>query len=485
MKAKTVLLAGVGLYLSLALANTTLSKSWQADEVADELRTLEYRLNDAVLKGDVDFFESILADDFTHGSQSGQFRTKAEWLKGRVPGKSNYIVFDVEDLNVRINGNAAVVTGLAKPRWREPDGRTQSGQFRFLRAWSKREGKWQVVAFQATEVPAEATPKKQDAIPQEPTPTKEFEIRNDRALLGGKEVHLWGLRCGNALMSQAVTERHVRNLDNFAAHGINCIGVYLQGSNGGWPDAEAGKNGYTPEGALKPDFAERLEWLVREADARGMVVMVGLFSPRKDQDFQDEDAVRRAVEETARFLTERKLKNVFVDIMHEYNHQRIDLDIFREPNGAEKKAKLTRWFKVHAPDIEVGICPTYKSNTEDTYPGMEVRIIQKEAEIPDEGFVVNVETQRQDPYENEGKFEPEEFDIMHAYFESYAAKPNAAMLFHSAYCQGITGKAGSGPHPEVGGFGRSEDDRGIRFYFEWVRDRIGRYEYPQHVKHKN
>ena len=31
-------------------------------------------------------------------------------------------------------------------------------------------------------------------------------------------------------------------------------------------------------------------------------------------------AVRRAVEETARFLVRRKLQNVFVDIMHEYNH---------------------------------------------------------------------------------------------------------------------------------------------------------------------
>ena len=92
-----------------------------------------------------------------------------------------------------------------------------------------------------------------------PAPTRRFEVRGDRPFLDGKPIDLWGLRCGNALMSDAVTERHVRSLDNMIAHGINCIGCYVQGSNGGWPDVNAGRNGYTPEGALKPEFARRLE----------------------------------------------------------------------------------------------------------------------------------------------------------------------------------------------------------------------------------
>ena len=93
--------------------------------------------------------------------------------------------------------------------------------------------------------------------------TREFEIRNDRAYLGGHEVDLWGLRCGNALHSEAITERHIRNLDNMAAHGINLIGVYIQGSNGGWPDADAALNGFTRDGKLKPTVAKRLETLIR------------------------------------------------------------------------------------------------------------------------------------------------------------------------------------------------------------------------------
>lgn len=316
----------------------------------------------------------------------------------------------------------------------------------------------------------------------EPSPTREFQIRNDRAFLGGVEVRLWGLRCGNALYSPTVTERHVRALDNMTAHGINLIGLYIQGSNGGWPDAAAGLNGFQADGQLRPEVAKRLEWLVREADKRGMVVMVGLFSPRKDQELRDEAAIRRAVEESGRFLTEHKLKNTFVDLMHEYSHKRIDRDLFREPDGAAKKARLTRWFKAAAPDIEAGVCPCQNTSTADSYPGMEVRIIQKAMPIPASGFVVNVETQKQDRYDNDGVFTDAQRQSVFADCRRFLEKPNAALLFHAAFIQGIRNASGTAPHPEMGGSGAGPNDRGVRFYYEWVRKHVGRWQYPRHVK---
>jgi hypothetical protein len=315
-----------------------------------------------------------------------------------------------------------------------------------------------------------------------PAPTRDFEIRNDRPYLGGHEVKLWGLRCGNALHSEAITERHVRNLDNMAAHGINLIGVYIQGSNAGWPNADAAHDGFTRDGRLRPWAARRLENLIREADRRGMVVMVGLFSPRKDQDFYDDAAIRQALEESAKFLRGRKLKNVFVDIMHEFsNPERIDHAIFREPDGAAKKAKLTAWFKAVAPDIEVGVCPDADSGTADSYPGMEVRLIQKKMPIPKKGFVVNVETLRQDVYQNDGVFNQANLDYIFADCRRYQEAPNAAMLFHAGFIQGITNMSGSAPHAEMGGYGADAQDRGVRFYYDWVRDHVGRWEFPRHV----
>lgn len=154
----------------------------------------------------------------------------------------------------------------------------------------------------------------------EPAPPKAFAVRDGRGFLGGQPVRLWALRCGHALMDQAMTERCVRSLDTTAAHGINLISVSLQGTNGSFPSVDAGPNAYLPTGALQRAFADRLEWLVREADRRGMVVAVSLLQPRKDQELRDEAAVRRAIEETSRVLVERELKNVFVNLMHEFSH---------------------------------------------------------------------------------------------------------------------------------------------------------------------
>lgn len=316
-----------------------------------------------------------------------------------------------------------------------------------------------------------------------PVPTREFEVRGDRAYLDGREIDLWGLRCGNALHSATVTERHIRALNTMVAHGINLVGVYIQGSNGGWPDPTAGLDGFARDGRLKPEVASRLESLVREADTRGMVVMVGLFSQRKDQDLEGDGAIRRAVEETARFLESRRLRNVFVDLVHEYDHTtRMDQTLFREPGGEEKKARLTSWFKAIAPQVEVGVCPYEKSKTSDTYPGMDVRLIQKEMEIPSSGFVVNVETQKQDSYEDDGVFNEGHLEFIFADCERFKAAPNAVMMFHAAFIQGISNRSGTAPHAEMGGNGTSPSDRGVKFYYEWVRDHVGRWEYPRHIK---
>jgi hypothetical protein len=143
--------------------------------------------------------------------------------------------------------------------------------------------------------------------------------------------------------------------------------------------------------------------------------------------------------------------------------------------GAEKKAQLTAWFKMFAPEIPVGVCPSFPMNTATTYPGIDVRIIQIGAGIPDEGFVVNVEMQREDAYDDDGVFKPEARTRMLATFERYRSKPNA-LQFHCAYCQGITNKSGTALNPEINGTG--PEDRGMPIYFDWVKERIGPYRYP-------
>jgi hypothetical protein len=112
---------------------------------------------------------------------------------------------------------------------------------------------------------------------------------------------------------------------------------------------------------------------------------------------------------------------------------------------------------------------------------MDVRIIQKKMPIPDDGFVVNVETLRQDVYQNDGVFNESAREYILNDCRRYLEADHAVMLFHAAFIQGITNYSGSAPHPEMGGWGTKASDRGVRFYYEWVRDNVGRWEYPRHV----
>ena len=312
--------------------------------------------------------------------------------------------------------------------------------------------------------------------------TKSFEIKQERAFLGGHEVDLWGLRCGNAFFSDATTERFIRNFDNMNDHGINFVGAYIQGVNAGYPDGNAGLNGFTRHGKLLPEVARRIEWMVHEADKRGMVVMIGVITPRKDQDFYDDNDIQMAIEETARLLKEKKLRNVFVNLCDEFNHPLYaEKLLIREPDGAQKKAKMTSWFKAVAPDINVGIGPHWKSGTEDVYHSMDLRIIQKGMAIPKEGFVVNIEPIREDYFQNDGIFNQTNIDAIFKNCRNYLDAPNAVFMFHSGFVQGITNYSGTAPHGEMGGYGTGPTDRGIKFYYEWVRDNVGRWEYPRHV----
>lgn len=311
---------------------------------------------------------------------------------------------------------------------------------------------------------------------QQPAPTHEFRVHDERAWLDGVPVDLWGIHCGNALKSRPLTERLVRGLDAMADHGVNLVSVHLQAANGGHPDRMAGANLFSRRGELDPCAADRLEWLCREADRRGMVVMVHVLCGLWDQELEDETAVRHAIETTARTLRMRGLRNVFVDLAYEFDHPtRIDHEIYREPDGAAKKARMAAWFHDLAPDIAVGVTTAAESKGSRDFPGMDVRMIQKGDPIPAQGFVVDTEPGGGDRFKDDGVFTADQRAAVVATCETYRGLPHAAMIWNSGFAQGITGASGTAPHFEIGGNGTGQDDRGVRVYFDWVQEHVGRW----------
>jgi uncharacterized protein DUF4440 len=81
----------------------------------------------------------------------GELRTKTEIIQGFKSGSFHYDSRKISDLNVRVYGNAAVVTGRSIQSGNE-NGKDYRGDYRFTRVYVKRDGHWKTVALQTTRI---------------------------------------------------------------------------------------------------------------------------------------------------------------------------------------------------------------------------------------------------------------------------------------------------------------------------------------------
>jgi len=160
MKKRAVILIVLALFVTGVTLSQTAGAFREGGSLDEkEVTELEEQLAKAVVLGDREFFERTLADDFTHTSHTGAFKTKAQWMAEskfsdarQKGGATRYVAFELDELDVRLYGDTAVVTGRSTPRGTTAKGEPITGQFRFLRVWAKRQGRWQAVAFQGTRI---------------------------------------------------------------------------------------------------------------------------------------------------------------------------------------------------------------------------------------------------------------------------------------------------------------------------------------------
>ena len=138
--------------------------------------------------------------------------------------------------------------------------------------------------------------------------------RGEQTVLNGVPILVKGLRCSNALISEAATQELLDHLDTFASYGVNTVSVFFMGSRFG--DVK----GYRADGTLEPVYATRMGRIIEAADARGMVVLVGCLywgnSKAKHESWTQTEA-NAAVANTVAWLKEHGYRNVFVDIDNE------------------------------------------------------------------------------------------------------------------------------------------------------------------------
>ena len=144
----TVLLA-----LSGALIAQPPNARADANSVAEaEIKALEVRLAELIVKGDWDEYERHLAADYLHTRDSGQVENRDEALASLRDIHRKVIIMEMEpDLTIRIYGDTAVCSAEFTIRVRE-NGQVKSRRLRLGDIFVKRDGQWSLIAEQGTTI---------------------------------------------------------------------------------------------------------------------------------------------------------------------------------------------------------------------------------------------------------------------------------------------------------------------------------------------
>ncbi len=128
---------------------TSSAQQLAADDKA--VRQVEDRRIKALIDDDYAALEAVLADDLTYTHSNALVDTKASYIESLKSGKTKYVAIEREPAKVRIYGDTAVFTGGAEMTLR---GQPATIRLRYTLVYVQRDGRWQMVAWQSTRLPA-------------------------------------------------------------------------------------------------------------------------------------------------------------------------------------------------------------------------------------------------------------------------------------------------------------------------------------------
>ena len=117
-----------------------------AAKPGDELAQLERQLDEAMLRGDREFVEPRIADDFLWVSADGEVKGKAQAMQRVVP-KPPEMKFTItaEDVRAEVTGDTGVVSAWKTVSF-EQEGKPRTQRFHSTNTWARGAGGWQLVS---------------------------------------------------------------------------------------------------------------------------------------------------------------------------------------------------------------------------------------------------------------------------------------------------------------------------------------------------
>jgi ketosteroid isomerase-like protein len=104
---------------------------------------------DAMIAADTAALGKLLAPELSYVHSAGNLENKEEYIEAIRTGKYKYKSVTLEDVRVREYGDTAVIRGKATIDV-VSGGQGVHSVIRFLDVWVKRDGAWQMIAWQST-----------------------------------------------------------------------------------------------------------------------------------------------------------------------------------------------------------------------------------------------------------------------------------------------------------------------------------------------
>jgi uncharacterized protein (TIGR02246 family) len=116
-------------------------------EIEQHVRQLNDEWVKAVMRGDAETLNRIMADDFFFAYPL-EGDDKAQFIADVTSGNLKIEHIRREQVSVRVFGSTAVLTARDSATWLY-HGRELSGQYKIIMVYTERDGRWQLCAFQA------------------------------------------------------------------------------------------------------------------------------------------------------------------------------------------------------------------------------------------------------------------------------------------------------------------------------------------------
>jgi ketosteroid isomerase-like protein len=114
---------------------------------------LDKKRMQAMAAKDVARLEALIADDLVYTHSSARLDTKRSLIDGMTSGKTVYTSVEPSDVKAQDLGDTVVLTGVAQIKV-TTGGTPNAFGVRFTDVYARRNGRWQMVTWQSTRLPA-------------------------------------------------------------------------------------------------------------------------------------------------------------------------------------------------------------------------------------------------------------------------------------------------------------------------------------------